>query len=78
MKTDNSLLFAAFGFGFGFGMLAGASLFMATADIREQASNNDAKEVLQKMSYFKDQKGNCYAYQPNTPKFSWIPCELTK
>ena len=44
----------------------------------DQCSNHDAKVALQNMSYFKDQKGNCYAYQPNTPKFSWIPCELTK
>jgi dipeptide/tripeptide permease len=74
MKTEWSLLFLIFCLG----MLAGTIVYMATADIREQTSNRDTKEALQKISYFKDQNGNCYAYQPNTPKFSWIPCELTK
>jgi hypothetical protein len=74
MKIEISLLFVAFAFG----SISGMGLYLATADIREQTSNNDAKEALEKMSYFKDQNGNCYAYEPNTPKFSWIPCELTK
>jgi hypothetical protein len=74
MKIEISLLFVTFVFGAVFG----TGLYLATADFREQASNSDAKEALQKMSYFKDQNGNCYAYEPNTPKFSWIPCELTK
>lgn len=66
MKTDFSLLVLAAIVGAMFGVV----LYLASDDLREQA--------LQKISYFKDQKGNCYAYQPNTPKFSWIPCELTK
>lgn len=74
MKTEWSLLFAFFVIGF----IVGTGMFLVLADFRDQVANNDAKEALEKMSYFKDQKGNCYAYQPNTPKFSWIPCELTK
>jgi hypothetical protein len=61
-----------------FVVLVGSGLMLSTYDIREQSRNIDAKEAIQNMSYLKDQKGNCYAYQPNTPKFSWIPCELTK
>lgn len=76
MKTEWSLLFLTCILG----AAAGILVYAAFADLREQASNHAAKEALQNMSYFKDQKGNCYAYayQPNTPKFSWIPCELTK
>jgi anionic cell wall polymer biosynthesis LytR-Cps2A-Psr (LCP) family protein len=74
MKQDLSVLFlTVIGL-----MVFGISLYMGSQDIRDQRNNYEAKEALQKMSYFKDQKGNCYAYQPNTPKFSWIPCELTK
>jgi len=54
------------------GMVAITLLYMPPVDSIEQASNIIA------MEYTKDQKGNCYAYQSNTPKFSWIPCELTK
>lgn len=59
-------------------ILVGVGLMLSTYDIIENTSNNNAKEAIQEIRYFKDQKGNCYAYQPNTPKFSWIPCELTK
>lgn len=74
MKTEWSLLFLTWVLG----AAAGILVYDAFADLREQSSNHGAKEALQKMSYFKDQKGNCYAYQPNNPRFSWIPCELTK
>lgn len=40
--------------------------------------NKNVKSDVIMIVYKKDQNGNCYAYQPNTPKFSWIPCELTK
>lgn len=63
---------------FAFVILVSTGLMLSTYDIIEQSRNNDAKEAIQKMSYYKDQNSNCYAYQPNTPKFSWIPCELTK
>ena len=74
MKQDLSVLFLiVIG-----SMTLGIGLYMSAQDIRDQRSNYDAKEAIERISYFKDQKGNCYAYQPNTPKFSWIPCELTK
>jgi len=29
------------------------------------------------VEYKKYQLGNCYAIEPNTPRFSYIPCEKT-
>jgi len=69
MKPELSLMFLAFGLG------------MLAADIREQASNNNAKKASDNaitMKYVKDQNGNCYASGPTVHEFSWIPCELTK
>jgi len=29
------------------------------------------------VEYKKDQLGNCYAIEPNAPRFSYIPCDKT-
>ena len=58
------------------GLVMGAALLLS---VQEYKSNKAVKnsEIL-KLTYSKDELGNCYAAEPHSQRFTWIPCELTK
>ena len=61
-------------YGFVVGIIFGIGIYMGSQGIRGQHKNQSID--LLTLNYSKDKKGNCFAYEAYSQKFTWIPCEL--
>lgn len=59
--------------GFIAGTVFGSALYSATQDIRAQSARTQINAI--KLHYSKDDRGNCFASEPHSQRFTWVPCD---
>ncbi len=55
------------------GLVMGSALLTAIQE-REAIKAVRSNEIL-KLHYSKDDRGNCFASEPHSQRFTWVPCD---
>ena len=72
-KAMSSDFLLGIAWGFLFGVVFGIAMYAATADIRAQSARAQVDAI--KLHYSKDDRGNCFASEPHSQRFTWVPCD---
>lgn len=72
-KAMNNDFLLGIAWGFIPGVVFGIAMYSATQDVRAQSARAQIDAV--KLHYSKDDRGNCFASELHSQRFTWVPCD---